>query len=68
MWNATLLCTKVYSSLYDSQNERNFIEGNLYEVREGKLIDGNGNQSHGTYEDLKQIRESFYADFKEVEQ
>lgn len=62
MWNATLLCTKVYKPL----NTRNFVEGNTYEVREGRLIDGNNDISMSVYENLKQIKESFYADFKEV--
>lgn len=62
LWNTTLLCTKVYNSV----NERNFKEGQTYEVCNGKLIDGNGDKSYGTYKNISEIKESFYADFEEV--
>ena len=62
MWNTTLLCTKVYNSI----NERNFKEGQTYEVCDGKLIDGSGDKSYGTYKNISEIKESFYADFEEV--
>ncbi len=62
MWNAKLLCTKIYSAL----NERNFVVGQIYSVCDGRFIDGNGNKSYGTYENVKEIKESFYADFEEV--
>ena len=62
MWNTTLLCTRIY----DSINERNFKEGQTYEVYDGKLIDGNGDKSYGTYKNISEIKESFYADFEEV--
>ena len=62
MWNTILLCTRVY----DSINERNFKVGQTYEVCNGKLIDGNGDKSYGTYKSISEIKESFYADFEEV--
>lgn len=62
MWNTILLCTRVY----DSINERNFKVGQTYEVCNGKLIDGNGDKSCGTYKNIAEIKESFYADFEEV--
>ena len=63
MWNTTLLCTRVY----DSINERNFKVGQTYEVCNGKLIDGNGDKSYDTYKSISEIKESFYADFEEVD-
>lgn len=63
MWNTTLLCTRVY----DSINERNFKVGQTYEVCNGKLIDGNGDKSYDTYKNISEIKESFYADFEEVD-
>ena len=63
MWNTTLLCTKVYNSV----NERNFKVGQTYEVCNGKLIDGNGDKSYDTYKNISEIKESFYADFEEVD-
>ena len=62
MWNTTLLCTKVYNSV----NERNFKVGQTYEVCNGRLIDGNGDKYYGTYKNISEIKESFYADFEEV--
>ena len=62
MWNTTLLCTKVYNSV----NERNFKVGQTYEVCDGRLIDGSGDKSYGTYKNISEIKESFYADFEEV--
>lgn len=62
LWNTTLLCTKVYNSV----NERNFKVGQTYEVCDGRLIDGNGDKSYGTYKNILEIKESFYADFEEV--
>lgn len=64
MWNATLLCSKVYSLI----NRRNFKAGQTYEVCDGKLIDGDGYKSYGTYKNIAEIKESFYADFKEVKE
>ena len=63
MWTTTLLCTRVY----DSINERNFKVGQTYEVCNGKLIDGNGDKSYDTYKSISEIKESFYADFEEVD-
>ena len=63
MWNTTLLCTRIY----DSINERNFKVVQTYEVCDGKLIDGNGDKSCGTYKNISEIKESFYADFEEVD-
>ena len=63
MWNTTLLCTRIY----DSINERNFKVGQTYEVCNGKLIDGNGDKSYDTYKNISEIKESFYADFEEVD-
>ena len=63
MWNTTLLCIRVY----DSINERNFKVGQTYEVCNGKLIDGNGDKSYDTYKSISEIKESFYADFEEVD-
>lgn len=64
MWNTTLLCTKVYNSV----NERNFKEGQTYEVCDGRLLDGDGIKSYGTYKNIAEMKESFYADFEEVKE
>jgi hypothetical protein len=62
LWNAILRCTNVYSHL----NQRNFKTNKNYQVRNGKLIDGNGDESFDTYNNLAEIKESFYAEFEEV--
>lgn len=62
MWNATLICAKVYSPI----NRRNFKVGQAYEVCDGRLIDGDGIKSYGTYKNITEVKESFYADFKEA--
>lgn len=62
MYNALLECTRVWSAL----DTHNFQEGKIYEVKDGKLIDGNGKQSHSTYDCIEDINDSFYAKFAEV--
>lgn len=62
MWNATLICTNVYKSL----DKRNFKIGHIYNICDGHLIDGNNNKSSGTYKNLEELKDSFYADFIEI--
>jgi len=61
MWNTLLQCTWV--SVMDTHN---FQEGKIYEVKNGKLIDGNGKLSNDTYDNIYDINECFYANFIEV--
>ena len=60
-YNALITCTWV--SPIDTHN---FKEGKIYEVKDGKLIDGNGRKSYAIYKDIRDINDSFYAEFKEV--
>ena len=63
MYNALLECTRVWSAL----DTHNFQEAKIYEVKNGKLIDGNGHKSCDTYTCIDEINDdSFYARFKEV--
>ena len=65
MYNALLECTRVWSAL----DTHNFQEGKIYEVKNGKLIDGHGRSSWCTYTCIEEINdESFYARLKEIEE
>lgn len=64
MWSATLICTNVYKSL----DKRNFKISQIYKICDGHIIDGNNNKSYGTYKSIEEIKDSFYADFKEVKE
>lgn len=46
----------------------NFQEGKVYEVKNGRLIDGHGRKSCNTYDNVYDINDSFYARFKEVKE
>ena len=56
MLNTKIKCTHVYS-LVDTKG---FKQGEVYEVKNGRLIFPN--------ETVEQINESFYAYFKEIEE
>lgn len=46
----------------------NFQEGKVYEVKNGRLIDGHGRKSCNTYDNVYDINDSFYARFTEVKE
>ena len=60
-WNILLKCTWV--ACFDTHN---FQEGKIYEVKNGRLIDGHGRKSCNTYDNVYDINDSFYARFEEV--
>ncbi len=64
MLNTKIKCTHVYS-LVDTKG---FKQGEVYEVKNGRLIFPNGSKSHIVFETVEQINESFYAYFKEIEE
>lgn len=64
MLNTKIKCTHVYS-LVDTKG---FKQGEVYEVKNGRLIFPNGSKSHTVFETVEQINESFYAYFKEIKE
>ena len=61
--NGKIRCVKVWEML----DSKGFIEGNTYDVINGKLILPNGNKSYDTYDCVEKLNEGFYAVFEEVE-
>lgn len=64
MLNAKIKCTHVYG-LIDSKG---FKQGEIYEVKKGRLILPNGSKSYSVFDSVEQINESFYACFKEIKE
>lgn len=60
-YNALIKCDWV-----SSIDTHNFQINKIYEVKNGKLIDGHGRASYSTYSCIEEINESFYAHFREV--
>lgn len=55
----------LYKSL-GKLDTKGFVEGNTYDVINGKIILPDGSESNGTYDTIEHINECFYAVFKEV--
>ena len=64
MLNTKIKCTHVYK-LVDTKG---FKSGEIYEIKDGRLILPNGSKSNIVFETVDQINESFYAYFKEVKE
>ena len=64
MMNTKIKCTHVYFLL----DTRGFKQGEIYEVKDGRLILPNGSKSHMVFDCIEQINEAFYAYFKEVKE
>ena len=64
MLNAKIKCTHVYSLI----DPKGFKQGEIYEVKNGRLIFPNGSKSHTKFETIEHINESFYACFKEIKE
>lgn len=60
--NGKIRCIKVWCKI----DTKGFVEGNVYDVINGKIILPDGSESDGIYENIDQINECFYALFKEV--
>ena len=60
--NGKIRCVKVWEML----DSKGFIEGNTYDVINGKIILPDGSESNGTYDTREHINECFYTVFKEV--
>lgn len=60
--NSKICCIKVWNNL----DSNGFVEGNTYDVINGKLILPDGSKSINTYYTVEHINECFYAVFKEV--
>ena len=63
MWNAKVRCKRIWDKL----DIRGFAKGEIYKVKDGKLIFPNGIESNGTYDSIEKLNECFYAVFEEVE-
>lgn len=64
MLNTKIRCIHVYS-LVDTKG---FKQGEIYTIKNGRLILPNGRKSNIVFETVDQINESFYAYFKEVKE
>lgn len=64
MLNTKIKCTHVYA-LVDTKG---FEQGEIYEVKDGRLILPNGGKSHTVFDCIEQINEAFYAYFKEIKE
>lgn len=64
MLNTKIKCTHVYALI----DTKGFKTGEIYEIRNGRLILPNGGKSHTVFEDVEQVNESFYAYFKEIKE
>ena len=62
--NTKIKCTHVYS-LVDTKG---FEQGEIYTIKNGRLILPNGRKSNTIFESIDQINESFYAYFKEIKE
>ena len=51
--NGKIRCVKVWEML----DSKGFIEGNTYDVINGKIILPDGSESNGTYETIEHINE-----------
>ena len=60
--NGKIRCVKVWDNL----DSNGFVEGNTYDIINGKLILPNGSKSINTYYNIEHINECFYAIFEEV--